>query len=66
MEGKNLQTLFLLVWYARSVMDLLLNKHFKGNILQAVFECILTISARGFPRGSVRRRTSICVSITGA
>lgn len=62
--NKNLQTLCLLVWYARSVLDLLLNKHFKENMLQAILECILTVSARGFPRGSVRRRTIICISIT--
>lgn len=48
-ESKNLQTLCLLVWYARSVLDLLLNKHFKEDIPQAILECILTVSARGFP-----------------
>lgn len=46
-------------------MDLLLKKHFKENILQAPLEGILTVCARGFPKGSARRTSiNICISST--
>ena len=55
----------MLAWHARSVLDLLLKKHFKENILQAPPEGFLTVWARGFPRGSARRTSmNICISST--